>query len=487
MKQIKQSTEMNYCPFCGEQLTSVDPFCPYCGESLTSPKASATELFGVMSSQSAVTLQEGIDCMVQLMNFIQDLLNIEENQYYRDIHTMAKTLLALYRERSDVTPNSDAERDALARIYEFSLKILEVVSRDSRYQTEKQTFQGIIHTLQRINPALIEEERAASASPQIAVNEQEMRDSEILAEINEITQNLGGNAPSFRCHNYRENYSYRTELDKLIGMDSVKNMLEEQINNYIVQRKRKEKHPDLDTSITFHCLFTGNPGTGKTTVARIIGGLFRSKGLLKSGHCIEVSATDLVPGWVGMGARIARLAALKAMDGVLFIDEAYALGRRGSVSGNQGDEVMDELTKMMEDYRDRFIVVLAGYDKEMSEFMAQTNTGLRSRFNCTLHFPDYKADEMYQIFQKFVKKDMYKMESKAETNMQQTFHRIEKMIPRLSGFANARTVRQIFEAVKRKASIRMSKLDLHCNIDLITAPDTLLSDEEMKNLLGVNL
>jgi stage V sporulation protein K len=486
MKHIKQSTEMNYCPFCGEQLTSVDPFCPYCGESLVTPAASAKALYGVMSSQPAVALQEGMDCMARLINFIQDLLDLEGNPYYREIHTLAKSLLALYRERGDVAPNSDKERDALAQIYEFSLKILDAVIGDPQFQAEEQTFQGIVDTLERIYPALAGGIESASSSSQTAADHQEVYDPEVSAEIQQIAQSLGENAPSFKCHHYLSNYSYLHALDALIGMDSVKTTLKEQINNYLIQRERQKKHPELNACITFHCLFTGNPGTGKTTVARILGGLFRSRGLLKSGHCIEVSATDLLPGWVGMGARIARLAALEAMGGVLFIDEAYALGRRRSQTHDQGDEVMDELTKMMEDYRDRFIVVLAGYDKEMSEFMAQTNTGLRSRFNCTLHFPDYKADEMYRIFQLFVEQNRYKLDAEADAQVRQIFQRIERLVPRLTGFANARTVRQIFEAVTRRASNRAVKEGpAHCDLDLITASDTRLSDDEVKNILGV--
>jgi SpoVK/Ycf46/Vps4 family AAA+-type ATPase len=187
------------------------------------------------------------------------------------------------------------------------------------------------------------------------------------------------------------------QLDKMIGLHSVKQTIREMINTQIAnQRLREAGMQNKEEIETRHLLFTGNPGTGKTTVARLIGQIFRALGLLEKGQFIEVNREKLVAGYVGQTALKTTEAIQSALDGVFFIDEAYALTR--SESGNDfGREAIDTLVPMMENERDRLVVILAGYSREMAQFL-DANSGIASRIAYKIEFPDYNGDELYQIF-----------------------------------------------------------------------------------------
>lgn len=311
------------------------------------------------------------------------------------------------------------------------------------------------------------------------------KDSNINREIEELERELQEIKPNITVTDYDPNMNYWTEMESLIGLDSVKDSLRFHINNYRVQMERQRQHPDLKQQTAFNSIFLGNPGTGKTTVARLVSGALRQQGMLEGGQCVEVDATTLVSAWVGASAKSAKLAALKAIDGVLFIDEAYALCGSGD-KADHGKDVIDALTPILENYRNRLVVILAGYDKEMDRFMKHVNTGFASRFQQRIHFDDYNADEMMTIFRMLLKRNFYVLSEDAERIACAIFQQIYRIRQSVPQFANARTVRNLFEKVCARASARMTNpSDTDSDLDFITAGDLQITKQELKVIVGL--
>lgn len=243
--------------------------------------------------------------------------------------------------------------------------------------------------------------------------------------------------------------SSTSELDTLVGLASVKEEIKTLSNFIKIQQKRKEQGLK-SSSVSYHCVFTGNPGTGKTTVARIVAQIYKDLGILSKGHLVETDRAGLVAEYVGQTAVKTNKIIDSALDGVLFIDEAYSLIGTGQ---DYGKEAIATLLKRMEDNRDRLVVILAGYSKEMQDFI-NTNPGLQSRFNRYIDFPDYSAEELLQIFEKNVEKFDYKLEKEALVAMSEYFqHAVEN---KDANFGNARFVRNIFEKTLEKQANRLS-------------------------------
>ena len=260
--------------------------------------------------------------------------------------------------------------------------------------------------------------------------------------------------------------SSTSELDTLVGLASVKEEIKTLSNFIKIQQKRKEQGLK-SSSVSYHCVFTGNPGTGKTTVARIVAQIYKDLGILSKGHLVETDRAGLVAEYVGQTAVKTNKIIDSALDGVLFIDEAYSLIGTGQ---DYGKEAIATLLKRMEDNRDRLVVILAGYSKEMQDFI-NTNPGLQSRFNRYIDFPDYSAEELLQIFEKNVEKFDYKLEKEALVAMSEYFqHAVEN---KDANFGNARFVRNIFEKTLEKQANRLSTdPDLDTNeLTLITLAD----------------
>ena len=230
----------------------------------------------------------------------------------------------------------------------------------------------------------------------------------------------------------------KKELHGYIGLDLIKEEVDSLIN-WIEICKARKAHGLPTPDLSLHMVFSGNPGTGKTMVARLMSRIYKSLDVLSKGHLIEVDRSGLVAGYVGQTAIKTSEVIEKAMGGVLFIDEAYALSNRGST--DYGMEAIDTLLKAMEDHRDDLVVIVAGYTELMKEFV-QSNPGLESRFNRFMHFPDYTVEEMTGIFKMRCEKSGYTLEDTAWDTLKDILERESKDV---EGFGNARGVRNLFE------------------------------------------
>jgi stage V sporulation protein K len=242
----------------------------------------------------------------------------------------------------------------------------------------------------------------------------------------------------------------QAELDSLIGLESVKEQVRALVAFLQVQSRRLE-HDLPEVATSQHLVFLGNPGTGKTTVARLLAHMYRAMGLLKRGHLVEVDRATLVGEYVGMTAIKTDRAVRRALDGVLFIDEAYALARAGYRGPDFGQEAIETLLKRMEDFRHRLVVIVAGYPTLMNELL-DSNPGLRSRFSREITFPDYSNDELVAITEGFARQNEYRVDPAAAEELRRIFARAE----RGEGFGNARFARTIFEQALNAHALRLS-------------------------------
>jgi stage V sporulation protein K len=242
----------------------------------------------------------------------------------------------------------------------------------------------------------------------------------------------------------------QAELDSLVGLETVKEQVHALLAFLHVQSLRKQSGlPEVATSQ--HLVFLGNPGTGKTTIARLLAQMYRAMGLLKRGHLVEVDRAGLVGQWVGSTAIKTDRVIRRALDGVLFIDEAYALAPE-SERLDFGAEAVETLLKRMEDFRERLIVIVAGYPRLMERFLAST-PGLRSRFSREIVFPDYTTEELLAITGGFVSQHAYAFSNDAEAAVEAilTFAR------RGEAFGNARFARTLFEQALNMHALRLAR------------------------------
>ena len=260
----------------------------------------------------------------------------------------------------------------------------------------------------------------------------------------------------------------KKELDNYIGLGEVKREVNNLINMATVFKRREETGlPNADFSL--HMVFTGNPGTGKTMIARLMARVYRSLGILSKGQLVEVDRSGLVAGYVGQTAIKTSKVIEKALGGVLFIDEAYALNGKGD--NDFGQEAIDTLLKAMEDHRDDLVVIVAGYDGLMEKFI-QSNPGLESRFNRYLHFDDYTLDEMLEIFKMQCRKSQYTLSPDAEQDVKDFIY--DENADGVT-FGNARGVRNLFEQILTAQANRLAKMESFTKDDLMTSRATMSS------------
>jgi stage V sporulation protein K len=242
----------------------------------------------------------------------------------------------------------------------------------------------------------------------------------------------------------------QAELDSLIGLETVKEQVRALVAFLQVQGQRLE-HGLPEVATSQHLVFLGNPGTGKTTIARLLAQMYRALGLLRRGHLVEVDRAGLVGEYVGMTAIKTDRAIRRALDGVLFIDEAYALARSPQRGVDFGEEAIETLLKRMEDHRHRLVVIVAGYPRLMNAFL-DSNPGLRSRFARELTFPDYSTDELVAITELFARQNEYRITPDGIEELRRIFGRATHG----EGFGNARYARTIFEQALNAQALRLA-------------------------------
>ena len=255
----------------------------------------------------------------------------------------------------------------------------------------------------------------------------------------------------------------KAELHGYIGLNTIKEEVDSLINYVTIMQKRKEEGlPTPDLSL--HMVFSGNPGTGKTMIARFMSRVYKSLGILSKGHLVETDRSGLVAGYVGQTAIKTKEVIDRAKGGVLFVDEAYALTNRGG-ENDFGQEAVDTLLKYMEDERDDLIVIVAGYTQLMKRFV-NSNPGLKSRFNRFMEFPDYTIDEMIGIFNMRCENSGYTL---ADDETKETLRRrIENDSKDVDGFGNARGVRNLFERALARQADRLAAFSTVTREDLMT-------------------
>ena len=263
------------------------------------------------------------------------------------------------------------------------------------------------------------------------------------------------------------------QLDSLVGLETVKKEVKNLINLVKVRKLRQEN--DLPVPpMSFHMVFLGNPGTGKTTVARLISGLYAAIGVLTKGQLIEVDRSGLVAGYVGQTALKTQEVIQSALGGVLFIDEAYSLSSGGE--NDFGREAIETLLKAMEDHRDDLVVIVAGYTGPMEKFI-HSNPGLESRFNRYFFFPDYDGNQLTEIFRMQCKKNSYTLTPEADEAALKMFTRLYE--ERDENFGNGRDVRNCFEDMVVRQSNRVAGMENPGKEDLINVlPEDLVDPDE---------
>ncbi|WAL59010.1 AAA family ATPase [Thermocoleostomius sinensis] len=344
-------------------------------------------------------------------------LDEEKNTHYLDtaVNAIYKFAQVIVKADGEI---SMQEMDALSHIWQLL----------HSYQSIEDYQAALNQAVAKIPSQTIEQTPSSSTASNTQLADKSVAKSE--AELNQILNQA------------------LAELNDLVGLDNIKEEVKT-LANFLKVQKIREERGLAQTSVSLHAVFCGPPGTGKTTVARLMSRIYQGLGFLTKGHLVETDRAGLVAGYIGKTAEKVEAVINSALDGVLFIDEAYSLAPEDA-ERDFGREAIDVLLKRMEDNRDRLVVIVAGYTDEMTRFI-ESNPGLKSRFNRYFYFDDYKPDELLQIFEKMANKSHFHLTAATRTKLLRVFE--ELYVRRDRTFGNARVARNLFEkSIERQAN-----------------------------------
>ncbi|MDR0762019.1 MAG: AAA family ATPase, partial [Campylobacteraceae bacterium] len=318
-------------------------------------------------------------------------------------------------------------------------------------------------------------------------------ESAILRQSKRLLKDKGAqiNILSSEDFNFEDHQTFNLEenLSKIIGLENVKDFIRTQQKLLIAYKKRQKAGMDVDTTQSLNMIFTGNPGTGKTTMARVVAKMLKEMGFLKSGHLVETDKGGLVSGYVGQTAKKTEDVFKSALGGVLFIDEAYSLSSKDSFS----KEAIDTLVKLIEDFRGEIVVILAGYKQEMKDFL-KSNSGLLSRFPLNIEFLDYSPEELYKIAVSMIKSKGFVLDANCEHILFEQVVSLHKQSNAHSG--NGRMIRNYLEDIIRIQSARIASEDIpDQEMNLIISEDIIPKisqnatydlENELSHIVGLN-
>lgn len=372
-------------------------------------------------------------------------LGVKKDKTYQDFKSM------LILNTTDRIKARELLQDALCEIEESKMIMHEgELNLVSILKYDKDLVGKYLTLLYRFMVMIVKSDNSITEKETIWLNEliklrENLVDSSSRRERNKVYEGKSSSKESVA----NVNLNHTEELAQLIGLENVKTEVKN-LYNLVKVQKMRETSGMKTSNVSYHCVFTGNPGTGKTTVARIVAEIYKDLGVVKKGHLVETDRSGLVGEYVGQTAPKTNAIIDSALDGVLFIDEAYSLVQGGQ--GDYGKEAISTLLKRMEDDRDRLVVILAGYSKEMEDFI-NSNSGLQSRFNRYIEFPDYTSSELLQIFNSLAKKSDYNLSQEAEKKVASIIE--DALRSKDSNFGNARYVRNLFEKIVTQQANRI--------------------------------
>ena len=393
-----------------------------------------------------------------------DLINCyREIGFEIDPHSNEGLGLMLFYALTNPAGSIPLDYENMNKVYELYLdKATEYIKNVEAYASQETSFvierylntpefspqlhDNYVHFLHNLSSTIAKEDKTISNSEAKALNSimslkiQGEKDSVVAGDV--IAESVVNDALPEAAN----------QLKALIGLSSVKEEIKA-LASFVKVQKMREKRGMKTTPVSYHCVFTGSPGTGKTTVARIVSEIYKELGILKKGHLVETDRSGLVAEYVGQTAVKTNKIIDSALDGVLFIDEAYSLVDGGN--SDYGKEAISTLLKRMEDDRDRLVIILAGYTEDMKRFI-DSNPGLQSRFNRYIEFPDYSVDELYQIFNHIANKYEYHLSKEASEILYSTLQ--NAVANKDKSFGNGRYVRNLFERTIEQQAKRLSNI-----------------------------